>query len=324
VLFGSTSGDSVVVQGFTASLSFSKADTYVEPVLARAAASAPFTPLQSPDTFSIAGASDATGAPLVAFPPLVYHSPYAIDLSSAPASIDQGLLSKTAVKAGSGTWGPHAAPNAAPTIPQGLSGAADVERWLRERLMAAYNDFIGVAYQHHHDPRWSPAHGSPWNVVSLGYQSQGVDCTNFTSFAYADALGIAMNADTAAQAGITSDADVQVPASLAPYIHVEVLPHYGSYQELVKHLEPGDIIYIDGAPSTPTHAITWLGDFGVDTNNAGVPLVIDSTGDNPPHIDSNNHAIIGGVQIRPFAAPNAPDNNWYASHSDHVLRIIAG
>jgi len=191
--------------------------------------------------------------------------------------------------------------------------------------MAAYSDFIGVAYQHHHDPRWTPAQGSPWNVVTLGYQSQGVDCTNLTAFAYNDALGIVMTGDTTNQAAITSNAGLTIPASMASYINVQVLPQYTSFQTLVQNLEPGDIIYIDGSPRKSTHAITWLGNFGVDANNAGVDLIIDSTVEAPPHIDSNNHGIPGGVQIRPFADPTtgATLNIWYYNHIDHVLRIIA-
>lgn len=326
VLFGSTTSNSVVVQGFTATLSPSKADTNLEPVLASATAGTAFIPLQKPDTFTISGgASAGAPAPLVAFPPIVYHSPYSVDLSSAPASIYQGLLSTSAVTSGSGTWGPHADANTPPVIPQTLSTPTDVEQWLRQRLMAAYSDFIGVAYQHHHDPRWNPAQGSPWNAVTLGYQSQGIDCTNLTAFAYNDALGIVMTGDTANQAAITSSAGLTIPTSLAPYIQVQVLPQYTSYQALVSNLEPGDIIYIDGSPGKPTHAITWLGSFGVDANNAGVDLIVDSTVDNPPHIDSNNHAIVGGVQIRPFADPTAGVtlNTWYFNHIDHVLRIIA-
>jgi len=53
-----------------------------------------------------------------------------------------------------------------------------------------------------------------------------------------------------------------------------------------------------------------------------VPLVIDSTGITPPHIDSNNHVVPVGVQIRPFGDAGSL-NSWYFTHLDHVLRIIA-
>ena len=67
---------------------------------------------------------------------------------------------------------------------------------LQERIIAAYRSFLGVDYQHHYNPLWKPNQQDPWNVTgTLAYQSQGVDCTNFTAAAYADALGIEMPGD---------------------------------------------------------------------------------------------------------------------------------
>jgi hypothetical protein len=76
-------------------------------------------------------------------------------------------------------------------------------------------------------------------------------------------------------------------------------------------------------PSACTHAITWLGHFGVDANGMYPNLIVDSTGNQPAHVDSNNHEIPGGVHVRPFAAPNAEGlNMWYFEHVDHVLRLV--
>jgi hypothetical protein len=78
-------------------------------------------------------------------------------------------------------------------------------------------------------------------------------------------------------------------------------------------------------PSGCTHAITWLGNYGVDSNGLYTHLIVDSTGNQPGHVDSNGNAIQGGVQVRPFGPPNPQNlNDWYFESVDHVLRIIAG
>ena len=72
VLFGSTTSNTVDVQGFTKTLSPSKPDPHLEPVLANATTGASFVPLQKPDTFTISGVTtSAASVPLVAFPPIV-------------------------------------------------------------------------------------------------------------------------------------------------------------------------------------------------------------------------------------------------------------
>lgn len=331
VLFGSTRGQSVVVQGFDASLRPSKADTTVEPVLGNAKKGATFYSLQAPDTFSETGQTKVDVSPLVAFPNLVYNSPYSIDLSSMPSSIYDGLWTSTPISTTTNDpWGPARVANTPPTIP-----SKDAVTWLQGRILAAYNTFNGqVTYQHHYDPRWLPRQGQPWNAATTGYQWPGVDCTNFTAFAYADALGITMNSVTPTQAAITSNADVTIPESIASHVNLQVLGPWTSYEAMVKDLQPGDILYINPSantlapgyvsdPSKVTHAITWLGNFGKGATEANQFLIIDSTVDDPPHVDADNHLIPTGVHIRPFSPPGSATNAWYASHVDHALRIIA-
>ena len=90
-----------------------------------------------------------------------------------------------------------------------------------------------------------------------------------------------------------------------------------TYQGLVNMLQPGDILFIDGSPGGHvTHAITWLGQFGVDSKGEYPHLIIDSTGITPQHVDSNNRIIPEGVQIRPFADGNGKTpNTWYFADS---------
>jgi hypothetical protein len=174
--------------------------------------------------------------------------------------------------------------------------------------------------------------------VALGYQDQGIDCTNFTAYAYNAALGIQMNSATAAQASITSatSPDITIPAALQPYVQVQVIQvpndSFAEYNQLVKQvLQPGDILFISpskvtGSASNPqacTHAITWLGPYATDANGVDHNLIVDSTGNAPLHVDSSNHVIKPGAEIRPFryAAVGASEG-WYVNHIDHILRII--
>ncbi len=345
VFFAATGGSHLVLQDFATSaaggssaaqLAPSPADTFVEPLWGDQGRG--FIPLQ------VQSDPDATGQPastnplvprinLVALPKDVYNSPFSIDLSGLPSSITAGLEDTSSLlSTTTDPWGPAKELNAPPTV-----GALTNADTLRARVIAAYASFLGVDYQHHHDPRWSPTQQGPWNITgTVAYQSQGVDCTNFTAAAYADALGILMPSATGAQASITSNSDIYIPGnsngftgpSVAPYIHVQTFRSNdwgGTYQGLVNFLKPGDILFIDGKPGGKvTHAITWLGSYGVDANGKYTGrLVIDSTGITPQHVDSNNRIIPEGVHIRPFldGADGAP-NTWYFKDLDHVLRIV--
>jgi hypothetical protein len=338
VIFGSQNGNSLVVQGFeqvNQSFSPSASDTIVEPTLSQATPNTAFSPLAEPG--DLPGPTTPTDYPAIAYPPITYISPFSIDLAGAPSSIYAGLLPATPF--GDPTppdpWGPSNPSTDAPAVPSG-QGA----KWLEARLLAVYNQAIGVAYQHHHDPFWQPAQGSAWNAVTLGYQSEGVDCTNMTAYAYLDALNVFLNADTPSQASITSSNHpsnlITIPQSLKPYLSIQVLAGPAGntqqdYQNFVSQLQPGDILFINPSrtpcegsdPSAVTHAITWLGNFGVDQNGLYPHLIVDSTGNAPVHADSNNHVVPAGVHVRPFGAPNAAGlNDWYFEHVDLVLRLI--
>src|SRR5205823_8516771 len=167
------------------------------------------------------------------------------------------------------------------TPPQLPTGAGT--DWLRQRVLAAYMSYLGVDYQHHHDARWTPEQGSPWGLVgTVGYQSQGIDCTNFTALAYADALGITINSDTTQQALITHNNPngTIIPPSLdnPNLTNIQTIDHtqWSSYQDFLNLVKPGDILIINGNPSNPaqaTHGITWLGSYGKDKNNKDQYLI---------------------------------------------------
>jgi hypothetical protein len=246
VILAPTTGGNLIVEGFTLQGKPSSS-AVLEPILSAATpGSSGWTPLEIP--------GDMPGVlvqsvPLVAYPKIAYQSPFRIDLSSAPQSIDQGLWPTTPVSgANNSGWGPQITANTPPTVPAGQG-----TEWLRERLLAAYAGAIGVASQHHHNPFWQPVQGQMWNVAAIGYQTQGVDCTNLTAYAYADALGITMDSTTAYQAEITpqnvgtKDPDglvnITIPQAIQPRVKVEVLPGpagdtLADYNNFVKELQP--------------------------------------------------------------------------------------
>ena len=355
VLFAATGGSSLVVQQFQPASTHgssvlkytpSAPDTFVEPLWGSLGQG--FIPLQvtsDPDATGESASTNSLDPPidLIVLPQNDYVSPFSIDLSGVPASVTAGLLPITPlISSTTSPWGPAAVINTPPVVTALTSTFS-----LQQRVIAAYKSFLGVDYQHHHNPLWLPTQSNPWNVTStLAYQSQGVDCTNFTAAAYADALGIQMTGDTTDQSEIEAGNTVlkgQTPpgpnfitlptnangtaSPVDSFIKVQTFSpaSWGNtYQGLVNMLQPGDILYIDGKPGGHvTHAITWLGQFGVDSKGQYQHLIIDSTGITPQHVDSNNRIIPEGVQIRPFADGNGTTpNTWYFADVDHVMRIL--
>ena len=57
-------------------------------------------------------------------------------------------------------------------------------------MVAAARRHIGLGYQHHHLPEFDPPGDWPWLAVSAGRNGPGLDCSNFTSLAFNDGLGI--------------------------------------------------------------------------------------------------------------------------------------
>jgi cell wall-associated NlpC family hydrolase len=89
-----------------------------------------------------------------------------------------------------GTWGPAAAPYPPVEAPAGCAEVA----WKRQRVMAVAEKYVGLPYQHHHIPAWDPA--SAWPSA----EGPGLDCSNFSAWAYDYALGIAFTSNVEAQA----------------------------------------------------------------------------------------------------------------------------
>lgn len=199
--------------------------------------------------------------------------------------------------ADAGSWGPHAAQYGAIST---SSCVADDSTFQRELLMAVENYWVdqNLNYCHHHIPGWVPPAARPSyfnstlgsskmtcspNRQSNGAQTsapladvdikwQGVDCSDFTSWAY-NFAGVT-HASGNLQTGIGTQA-----CSIGADPLVSVIDQAGvlldinqdNIEQLVSHLRPGDLLYITETAqpkSSPanvasgfvvSHVVTWTG-----------------------------------------------------------------
>jgi cell wall-associated NlpC family hydrolase len=214
-------------------------------------------------------------------------------------------------------WGPYYRDFDAP------AGALQKDAtWDQLRVLAAANQLRGtIPYGHHHmhvwnvpdEPRWQDAHISP---------GIGIDCSDFTHWAYSYGLGILLPTGIEEQAAISSapmhlaDGTIaHIPAQRIADIQ-NGFPH--DFAQLVATLQPGDLLFIRSDPALTnkiSHVIMWLGADASDTNHKDTYFVMDSHGD--VVIDSNGNHIPSGPQIRPFR-----EKSYYFSSYDHALRFF--
>ncbi len=205
-----------------------------------------------------------------------------------------------------GAWGPG------PRHYPALRGyGARSASWKRARVLAVAASYIGLPYQHHHIPDWNPPQSWPWKPVAYGRNSKGVDCSDFTSWAYNYGLGLKLHTGIGEQANIET---IKGPGGEGQ-INIETITNDKGYDDLVQKLKTGDLLYIRNNKGKIAHVIMWVGSLGTSPDQS--PLVIDSTG--PEHSDCNGNAIPIGVQLRPFLK-----NQWYFKSFDHAHRIIRG
>jgi len=214
-------------------------------------------------------------------------------------------------------WGPYYREFDAP------AGALQKDAtWDQLRVLAAANQLRGtIPYGHHHmhvwnvpdEPRWQDDH-FPTGI--------GIDCSDFTHWAYDYGLGILLPTGIEEQARITSapmhlagGRVLSVPAQRIADIQ-NGFPH--DFQKLAATLQPGDLLFIRSDPALTnkiSHVIIWLGQYASDTNHQDTYFVMDSHGD--VVVDSNGHKIPSGPQIRPFR-----EKSYYFSSYDHALRFF--
>ena len=264
-----------------------------------------------------------------------------------------------------------------------VPGGVDQATWQRQRVLAVANELLqaGTHYQHLHLPNFDPAQvtsgtGFPWIPVSngtalmsswqllhnlsgstpnpyaatYGRPAPGIDCTDFTAYAYSLALGIQMHSGTPNQIEFTGGAN-PAPGETAKATVLDSNgdritpqffygPNFGqamintgsSLDSLVAQFEPGDLLYIGDPNLGILHVVMWLGQTGTDSAGNTFPLVI-SSHDNTPAIfdtldlDGNGFPADGdvaghlpppGVHILPFAA-----SNWFYQDFQVAMRVVA-
>ena len=205
-----------------------------------------------------------------------------------------------------GPWGPLPRKYPPPALAQDKE-----EDWKRARLIATALRFIGYRYRHHYIPDWNPPPG--WHIPKPGnppHDGKGVDCSNFTAFAYNQGLGIGFSSDIHKQAVIESAEVHQTDDQLA----VTWIPRQSSVDDWKKVLKPGDLLFIRPKnDESISHVVLWIGEWSVTPD--GSTLVLDSHGADVR--DADGSLIPDGIYLRPFRP-----GSWYATRADHALRII--
>lgn len=222
------------------------------------------------------------------------------------ASIPVDLWYSDATKKKFGAWGPR--PRNYPLI-DGFETLTP--SWKRQRVLAVAQGLIGLPYQHHHIPDWEPPQDWPWKTVAYGKNSKGLDCSNFTSWAYNYGLGIQINSNVKKQAAMT---EVKGPDGEKFPAAKVILDDKGFDDLVVNKLKSGDLLFIKREESDDiSHVIMWVGEFGKSPD--GDPLIIDCTGSS--HQDCSGNKIPIGVQLRPFTK-----DSWYYRRFSHANRLI--
>ena len=201
------------------------------------------------------------------------------------------------------SWGPG--PRQYPA-PRGFDGWSTERK--RERVIATALRFQGYAYQHHHIPDWDPPAGWPWLESCAGANGKGVDCSNLTGFVYNLGCGMRINTDVHKQA---EERVAEGPGDRVTRLQTVELP--ASYDERIKALRTGDLLFIRSRAGTISHVVLWVGAIGRSPD--GTPLVLDSHGADTR--DSAGQMIPCGVHLRPFRA-----SSWYHQSASHALRAF--
>jgi hypothetical protein len=130
-----------------------------------------------------------------------------------------------------GSWGPKAAHYPAVQVPTGM----DPLEWKRARIVAVSKHYLGLPYQHHHIPAWTPSGPGKGGAQ----ETAGLDCSNFTAWVYNYGLGIAINSDV----GLQADGPKAPGRRLAPN----------------EALAPGDLLFIQNRDLTKvTHVVIYI------------------------------------------------------------------
>lgn len=204
-------------------------------------------------------------------------------------------------------WGYRGPPARHYDPPAGFSSKSVA--WLRQRVIATGLRYVGYSYQHHHVPDWDPPADWPRDAEQTTPVGKGLDCSNFTSFVYNQALGIKPTGDVRMQAQLT-----QVPGPgkgrSFPVKRIELPKEHADYE---RELLTGDLLFIKNTSGNLSHVVLWVGKIGQSPD--GSPLILDSTGSG--NFDAQGNEIPDGIYLRAFRP-----NTWYFKQASHILRII--
>ncbi len=136
-----------------------------------------------------------------------------------------------------GSWGPFPPKFPPAKIPMGVNPT----EWMRHRVVEVASRYVGLPYQHHHDPLWVSKENG-----------QGIDCSNFSTWVYNFALGIYF----------TSDCGKQAESKDSP----------GRKLDASEPLQVGDLLYLlKGDKSRISHVVIYMGNGKIiDAGKGGV------------------------------------------------------
>jgi cell wall-associated NlpC family hydrolase len=204
-----------------------------------------------------------------------------------------------------GHWGPP--PKNYPA-PAGLSSKTD--EWKRQRVLATAMRFIGYRYQQHRIPDWlPPAQWPQTDYPIVKERGKGLDCSNFTSFVYNQALGLKFTTSVKKQAWLTKVGNINVKK-------IEIGPRELGLAAF-SALKPGDLLFLKNKEGGIGHVVFWIGQMG-NTPDSEAMLVLDSAGECILR-DSSNQLIPNGIYLRQI---KANESNWYFRMASHALRFI--
>jgi cell wall-associated NlpC family hydrolase len=201
-------------------------------------------------------------------------------------------------------WGPQATHYSHPDIINGKS-----IDWIRQRMIAIAQYYIGYGYQHHHVPYWDPPADFKWKKTCMQKNGKGFDCSNFTAFVYNIGLGVKLVSNTVKQSQ-----DYNLSTESRGIIQTaQRINRPATYEDFITTFQPGDLLFIRTWKGGISHVVIWVGSIGNSPDS--VPLIIDSHGSEVT--DSNGKHIPCGVHIRPFK-----NGAWYFERMSHAMRII--
>lgn len=201
-------------------------------------------------------------------------------------------------------WGP---PSRHYPAPDGLS--KQTAQWRRERVIAVGMTLVGLSYQPHHIPDWDPPAEWPTKPDKKRPVAKGLDCSNFVSFAYNQALGFKLPSAIDTLGGMT-EAPGPGEDRTTPVQRIEIPQDYDDFP---KALRTGDILLIKDKEGNISHAVLWVGDIGKSPDRE--PLILDSTGESG--IDADGKQIPDGIYLRAFRP-----TGFYFKQASHAIRVI--